>query len=155
MLHLTENLRLPQHHRVEPTCHAKRVRHCLVTRHRVAVWSERSLRHAMKPRQPRRYGRGSVPLEIDLGPVAGRQDRRFLRATGGYDIAQRVDQDLGCEDHSLPHVERRGSVVEANGEKRHGTLPAAWNHESTATHSSHARGIPSFAKSSSSIAVLL
>src|SRR5207244_13435241 len=83
----------------------------------------------IKPSPPRRYGRGSVPLEIDLGPVAGRQDRRFLRATGGYDIAQRVDQDLGCEDHSLPHVERRGSVVEAYGEERHGTLPAARNHE--------------------------
>ena len=65
-----------------------------------------------------RLGFGAV--EVDLGAIAGRQDRRFLDPLPTDQVAQRLAQRLGLEHDLLPHLERRGGVVEAEGVKRHG-----------------------------------
>ena len=78
LLHLAQDLRLAQHHRIEPARHAKRVRHGLVTRQRVEVRRQRILRHAVEILEPLDHRLRLGAVDVDLGPVAGRQDRRFL-----------------------------------------------------------------------------
>ena len=79
LLHLAQDLRLAQHHRVEPARDAERVRDRLLARQRVEVRRQRVLRaRGGNPRASATTGCGSGAVDVDLGPVAGRQDRRFL-----------------------------------------------------------------------------
>ena len=78
---------------------------------------ERVARQSVEALEPVRDLVRRFAAEVDLGPVAGRQDRRFLRLARSGQVAQRVAQHVGAERDALPHVERRGRVVEAEGEQ--------------------------------------
>jgi hypothetical protein len=77
-LQLTEDLRLAKHHRVEARRDTERVAHRLLARQRIEVRREIVRAQPVvlgKPgRRALRFARGNV----DLGAVAGRQDRRSL-----------------------------------------------------------------------------
>ena len=121
LLHLAQDLRLAQHHRVEPARDAERVRDRLVLRQRVEVRRAASpCGRRWKSSSQCATGCGLAAVEIDLGPVAGRQDRRFLDLGPRQEVAQRVAQRVRRERDLLPHLERRGRVVEAEGVEGHG-----------------------------------
>ena len=122
LLHLAEDLRLAQHHRVEAAGDAERVRHRLARA--AACTCTGRARRSGRPwnrSSQRATRRGIAAAEIDLGAVAGRQDRRFLHpcAAAGQ-VAQRVGQRVRRERDLLAHLERRGRVVEAERVERHG-----------------------------------
>jgi hypothetical protein len=119
ILHLPEDLRLAQHHRVQARGDAEGMAHGLFARQRVEVALQLVALHAVVLRQP--VGdlfRGPLRREVELGPVARRQDRRF----GGepaLDLGERLAQPLDMEHHALAHRERRGMVIQTEREKRH------------------------------------
>ena len=78
LLHLAENLRLAEHHRIESAGDAKRMLHRVVLRQRVDVRRQRRRVHAVKILEPLRNRCRLRAVEVHLGAVAGRQDRRFL-----------------------------------------------------------------------------
>ena len=119
LLHLAEDLRLAQHHRIEAARDAKRVGDRLFARQRVDVRRQRILRDAVEVLEPAHDRLRLRPVHIDLGPVAGRQDRGFLDPGPRQEVAQRVAERVGRERDLLPHVERCGLVVEAEGVERH------------------------------------
>ena len=121
LLHLAQDLRLAQHHRIEPARDAKRMRNGFLLRQRVDVLRQRRLGHAMEGFEPLHDRLGFGAIEVDLGPVAGRQDRRLLDLWLAEEIAQCGTQRIHLERKALPHLERRGAVVEAEGVQRHGS----------------------------------
>ena len=116
MLHLAQDLRLAQDHRIESARDAEGVRHRAILRQRVHVWMQRPLRQVVEPGKPVRDRIGVVAVEIDLGAIAGREDRRFLHPARADQIAQRVAQCVLRERDALPHVDGRGGVVQAESE---------------------------------------
>ena len=117
VLHLAQDLRLAQHHRIEAARDAERVRHRAILRQRVDVRMQRALRQVVEAREPVRDRLGLVAVEVDLGAVAGRQDRRFLHPARADQVAQRVAQRVRRERDPLAHVEGRGRVVEAESDR--------------------------------------
>ena len=120
LLHLAQDLRLAQHHRIEPARDAERMRDGFLLRQGIDILRQRHLGLAMEGFEPLhdRLGRGAI--EVDLGPVAGREDRRFLDLRLAEEIAQCGTQRIDLERKALPHLERRGAVVEAKCVQRHG-----------------------------------
>ena len=125
LLHLAQDLRLAQHHRIEAARHPERVRDRLLPRQRVDVGRQRIPRHVVELLQPLDDRLRLGPVHVDLGPVAGRQDRGFLDLRSRQQVAQRVPDRVRRERDALPHVQRCGLVVEAEGVESHG-LPLAW-----------------------------
>ncbi len=119
LLHLAENLRLAEHHRIEPAGDAKGVRDRAILRQRVDIRMERLGGHPVEALQPALDRRGFGGAEIDLGPVAGRQNRRFLDARLRDQVAQRDTQRVRLECNLLAHLDRRGRMVQAKGVERH------------------------------------
>ena len=121
LLHLAEDLRLAEHHRIEPRGDAEGVAHRLLARQRVEVVLQLRGVHAVVVRQPlRQLGGRFVFLasrDIELGAVAGREDRGFARQPA-LQLAERLLQALDMEHHALAHRERRGLMVQAESEKR-------------------------------------
>jgi hypothetical protein len=141
LLHLPEDLRLAEHHRVESRCNAECVGHRFGLRERVQVRPQRIGRQAMRLLEPPRDARGLAAAEIHLGAVARRQDRRLAdRARAGH-VAQRVGERVGRERDALAHVERRGGVAEADGMERHGDAGFAPLGGSGCAHSTAPPGI--------------
>ena len=64
-------------------------------------------------------------VEVDLGPVARRQDRRLLHMRLREQIAQRRAQRVDMKRYALPHRDRRGRVIETKGVQSHGTIARA------------------------------
>ena len=58
-------------------------------------------------------------MDVELGTVARRQDRRFLDRGAGEEVAQRVTETFGREGDPFAHVERRSRVIQAEGVKGH------------------------------------
>ena len=80
---------------------------------------------AVVSRQPcrRRVLPSSASPTVQLGAVAGGQDRR-LRASGAWP-RRAPAQALGVKHHLLADRERRGVVVQAEGEESHGKQGAS------------------------------
>src|SRR5262245_40968352 len=69
-------------------------------------------------RQPVRQVRLLPAGEIELGAVAGGEDRRFTRE-GTLQLGERIPQALDVKHHALAHRERRGVVIQAKRDERH------------------------------------
>jgi hypothetical protein len=119
LLHLAEDLRLAEHHRIQAAGDAKSVRHRAILRQRVDVRLERVGGHTMKVLEPARDGRGIGGVDVDLGPVAGRQNGRFVDARLRDQVAQRGAQGVRLERNLLAHLDRRGRMVQTQGVERH------------------------------------
>ncbi len=78
LLHLPEDLRLAQHHRIEAARDAKRMRHRAIAVQRIDVRRQRGRRQPVRAFEPARDGVRLTAMEIHLGAIAGRQDRGFL-----------------------------------------------------------------------------
>ena len=83
----------------------------------VILWKswllQRVLRDVVEVFQPLHDRSRLGAVDVDLGPVAGRQDRGFLHLRPAQEVAQGVPQRFRLESDLLPHVERGGLVVEA------------------------------------------
>ncbi len=68
--------------------------------------------------EPLREPRRLLARDVQLGAVAGRQNRRFARERA-LDLRQRLAQALDMEYHALAHRERRGLVIHSQGVEEH------------------------------------
>src|SRR5688500_9590157 len=119
LLHLAEDLRLADDHRVEAGGDAERMAHGLLVRQRIQVLLQFLGTEPVILRQPLRELVGALPRDIELGAVAGRQDRRFVRQAA-LQLPQRLVQALDMKHHALAHGERRGLMVQSEGEQQCG-----------------------------------
>jgi hypothetical protein len=119
LLHLSKDLGFAEHHRIEARGDAERVLRGLFARQRIQVGCEFAAVDVVEVGQPLRdvVGRGRV--EVQLGAVAGRQDRDFGGAPALRQVVQRLHQFFGAERHLLADRERRSMVVDPEGEKLH------------------------------------
>jgi hypothetical protein len=116
LLHLPEDLRFAEHHRIEPAGDAKGVAHGIPVRMRVEVGFDRMRGDTTVVRQPidRRLRR--VGLAIQFCTVARRQDRRLVHVAATHQIGQRTAQLFGMKRQLLAHLKRRRAVVYAESE---------------------------------------
>src|SRR5206468_9641941 len=63
---------------------------------------------------------------IELGPVAGGEDHRLLDPGLPGEVAQRLRCHRGVECHLLAQADRRGEVIEPEGDEWHDGLGSAW-----------------------------
>jgi hypothetical protein len=123
VLELPQDLRLAQHHGIEPARHAEGVFHRLLLRQLVKIGVELLALEAVVGCGPVDGGARLGGRAIDLGAVAGGDDRRLLHRTPVDEVAQRLRQLFGMEHHLLAHRQRGSLVVDAEGEQRHVTGP--------------------------------
>src|SRR5687767_2139501 len=76
-------------------------------------------REAVVLRKPAGELLGAFAGYVNLGAVAGREDRR-LRRQAAFQLAQGLVQALDVEHHALAHRERRGDMVQSEREQRCG-----------------------------------
>jgi len=119
MLHLAEDLRLAQHHRIEAAGDAEHVPHGIAAGQCVEVRGNLLRQQLMIFGQPLRRRFGRFCGAIQLGAVAGRQDRRLAHFTAMRQFDQRLRQTHRIERHLFAHGKRRGMVVETEGIKLH------------------------------------
>ncbi len=126
VLHLAQDLRLAQHHRVEAAGDAEGVARHVLLRQRVGVRAQHGRRDAAAVRQPaqRVVERGMVGGAVDLGAVARRDDggldiRVAPAAEGAAQALQRGRDLVEREREAATQVERRGRVVQAQGPDCH------------------------------------
>ena len=84
VLHLAEDLRLAQHHRIEPGGDAERMAHRVVLRQHVQVRAQFGVGQLVVVGQEmgggvERIDAAALAGRIQLGAVAGREDGRFVR----------------------------------------------------------------------------
>jgi hypothetical protein len=119
LLHLAEDLRLAQHHRIEPAGDAEHVAHGIAAGQGVQVGRDVPRRQLVILRQPVRRPLGRLGRAVQFGAVAGRQDGRLAHLPPARQFDQRLRQAQRIERHLLAHGKRRGMVVEAEGIKLH------------------------------------
>jgi hypothetical protein len=119
LLELAEDLRLAEHHRIETARHSKRVLHRLVLREMIEIRLELLGFHAVVVGEPAHRGVRLDAAAVNLGPIAGRNDRGFFHPLAFGEIAKRDDELFSMKHHALAHVERRGVVVQSESEKLH------------------------------------
>ena len=113
---LAQNLRLAQHHGVEPAGHPKGVARGLAVGQAVGVRAQRLHRHAARLRQPGQgvFEVGFVACAVNFGAVAGGNDGCLRRL--GHGAAQalevRLDHVQG-ERKPATQVQRCGGVVDS------------------------------------------
>ena len=118
VLHLTEDLRFAQHHRVEAGGNPKCMAHGLILIERVEVRGQHGRINAVILREPSgsvAQRPGVVAGAINFGAVASGQNRRFARQPLVQKLAQRGMQALDLKYHLLAQLQRRGVVVDAEG----------------------------------------
>jgi len=119
VLDLAEDLRLADDHGIEPARHPEDVADRVALRVGIQVRRDLGEREAMEAREP--VG-GMLRLfggEVELGAVAGRQDRRLAHRVRVRQIVQGLNQPLRLERNAFADGERCGVVVQAKGEKLH------------------------------------
>ncbi len=120
-LHLAEDLRLADHHRIESRGDAEGVAHRLLVGQGIEVLLKVRGAQPVIVRQPlRQLGGRFVFLssrDVELGAVAGREDRGFARQPA-LELTERLLQALDMEHDALAHRERRGLMVQPESEKR-------------------------------------
>ena len=115
-LHLPEDLRFAEHHRIEPAGDAEGMAHRIMVRVGVEVGFDRVRGNTAVIGQPvdRRLRR--VGLTVELGTVACGQDRRLVHVAAAHQIGQRAPQLFGMKRQLLAHRKRRRAVVYAESE---------------------------------------
>ena len=119
LFHLAEDLRFAQHHRIEPGRDAERVLCGFFARQRIQVGRQFAPLDVVEIGQPLRDGIGAGRVAIQFGAVAGRQDGDFGGVLALRQIMQRLLQFIGAERHLLADRERRGVMIDPEGEKLH------------------------------------
>ena len=119
VLHLTEDLRLAEDHRVEPARDAKDMPDRIALRIGIEIRRDFAQRQVMKTRQPVGSVLRLLRGEVQFGAIAGRQDRRLAHRPLVRQIMQRVVQALGLKRHLLANRERRRMVIQAKSIKLH------------------------------------
>ena len=124
LLHLAEDLRLAEHHRVEAAGDAERMaRRRPSLQHVRVVTQGAGWRRRPMPASQSTVGATSEGsrADIDLGAVAGREDRHLTaRARDRPRNAFSVPFELvGREREPAAQIERRGRVVEPEGKDAH------------------------------------
>ncbi|ABA50496.1 hypothetical protein BURPS1710b_3601 [Burkholderia pseudomallei 1710b] len=128
VLHLAEDLRFAEHHRIEPGRDAKRVAHRLGLRQRVHVRRELVGGNPVVVGHPadRGVARGAiVGRAIQFSAIAGRQDRRFgcvRRRMAEEDALERRQCGLDLFErkrHAFAQGDRRSVVVDSDREELH------------------------------------
>jgi hypothetical protein len=120
VLHLPQDLRLPQHHRIEPRGDAEGMPHRGFA---IVVVEARCDFHARAARarlEPTAHGAGVIDPAIDLGAVAGRDQHRLGHPGLRGQFRQGFRLPLGREGELFPHVQRSALVVQAEDVERHG-----------------------------------
>ena len=120
LLQLAEDLRLAEHHRVEAAGDAERVRHGPLPGMHVQMRPDIVDGQPVIVGQPASDLIGLGGVAIDLGAVAGRQDRRLPRQPLAEQVAQRLGQSVDAKRDLLAQSDRGGLVVKADGVERHG-----------------------------------
>ena len=125
--HLSENLRLAQHHGIEAGRHAERVPHRVPVGVQIQVRFNVVRRQTVKLAEPLERLAAVVVIEaaIHLGAVAGGENRGFVHAGLFGNFAQRLRQLLGRERRLFADGNRRGLVVNAEGDEVHATREIA------------------------------
>ena len=134
IFHLAQDLRFAQHHRIQPGGDAEGMAHGIVLRQRVEIRTQVGVGNLVVLGQELR---GTVDGEfhtiragsrcgIELGTVAGGKDGRLAR---GHDLVMpakpcacgrhRLTDLVSRESHFFAQRDRRGSVVESDGEQIH------------------------------------
>jgi hypothetical protein len=112
VLHLAEDLRLAEHHRIEARRHPEEMEHRRLALMRVEVGSEIGAGGAGQCRPGPVVEVGARADDVELDPVAGRDQQGFRRS-----LCHRLEQ-LGLpflgQDQPLPDVHRGGVVREAH-----------------------------------------
>ena len=73
---------------------------------------------ALEPALDRRFTAG-LQAKIQIRPVAGGQDGRFLHAVTAVQLTQGPGQLVGAEHDALAHADRRRLMVYSAGEEGH------------------------------------
>jgi hypothetical protein len=119
VLDLAEDLRLADHHRVEPAGHPEHVADRVALRVGIQVGRDLGERETVKARQPVGRVLRLLGRKVEFGAVAGRQDRRLAHRIRVREIVQGLDQPLRLERDAFADGERCGVVIQAKGEKLH------------------------------------
>ncbi len=127
ILHLAENLRLADDHRIESAGHPKSVADGLRLVVRVDVGRQFFAADLVVMGQPVDDDIGRFGRAVDLGAVAGGQDRHLAHRPVTRQIAQRMTQFVGAKRHPLADGERCGVMVYAEGKNhRIGLARTKW-----------------------------
>ena len=125
LLELAEDLRLAEHHRVEPAGDPEGMAGRRRPFEHVGMRTQGVARHAAHAGQPvdgRLHGL-SVGTHVDLGTIAGGDDGDLVDTLQPRaKTLQRLDQLLRREREPAAQIERRGRVVEPQGEDAHRTI---------------------------------
>ena len=111
-LHLAEDLRLAEHHRVQPRSDPERVKYRLFLVEGIKVRGELAGAQAVILREPRGDGLRLLARDVQLGAVARRKDRRLL-GEAALHLGERLAQALDVEHHALAYRERSCLMVQA------------------------------------------
>jgi len=120
-LHLAEDLRFAEDHRIQPGSHAHHVAHGVVVLVDIGAGTQLIEIETVVVGQPAQHFVGGqlVLLQVQLAAVAGGEDRRLAAGREATELLQGLDQLLGGEGHALADVHRGGLVVDTEGEEGH------------------------------------
>jgi hypothetical protein len=123
LLELAKDFGLAQHHRIQAACDFEEMVHALrlapginLVRQRVAIVMAGDQEVPERSEGP---GRLQLRDSVYLDPVAGGEDNRLV---GNARVAQRLEHGRHArlrKSKSLPHVDRRGVMAEAEDDERH------------------------------------
>ena len=122
LLHLAQDLRLAQHHGIETGRHAEGVLHRFGAVQRVGIGLYCCRLQAMVVRQPFQRGLRVIGVAIELGAVAGGENRCLLHRLVRDEVVQRLPQTLAMESDVLADGEGGGGVVNAEGKQMHDAI---------------------------------
>ncbi len=123
VLHLAENLRLPDHERVETGRHAEqmpgRVDVADVVDVRCEIGARKAVEVADEADQVVARRLDVVAGDVELGAVAGGEHDGFTRGAARSQHAERFRNAARLKVDALAHVDRRGAVTHSYQEKVH------------------------------------
>ena len=123
LLHLSEYLRLAKHHRVQPGRDTKHVAHCILLRMLVEVRLNLLRRERVVFGQPVCRRLGIFGSAIQLGAIAGRQDRGFAYGFRPQQVVQSQRHAGWVERHLLAYCQRGRMMIDTQSEQLHGDMP--------------------------------
>ena len=118
---LTENLRLAQHHAVEPAGYAEGVAHGRFGLVAVEIGFQRAVGNLVVVGQPA-HNIVRLAHAIEFGAVAGGQNHGFFSRAAAHQLTQCFRQRGGSKSQPLAYAQRSGLVIQADGGKLHGGL---------------------------------
>ncbi len=120
-LHLSKDLRLAQHQRIEPGGDTHHMTHGLVVDVHVGAGLELVEAEAVIVGQPGQHGIGFdlILLQVQFTAIAGRENRRLTRWRDATQLAQGLDHLIRREGYALADVHRSGLVIDTKREESH------------------------------------